>query len=223
MLKPIFITSTGTNIGKTYLSKLIIKKAQKLNLKVNAIKPIISGFNMDNFDTTDTGIILNALGKNKNLIEEVSPWRFKAPLSPNQAAHKENKEIEFKELIDFCLKNLNPINNNNDIVLIEGVGGTMVPINDKFTTLDLMIALDIPIILTIGSYLGSISHTLNAYEVLIYNSININSIVISESEENDIGIEQTRKTLLNHIKNIPIFPLKRGDTDNIVDKILNNL
>ena len=99
----------------------------------------------------------------------------------------------------------------------------MVPINDKFTTLDLMIALDIPIILTIGSYLGSISHTLNAYEVLIYNSININSIVISESEENDIGIEQTRKTLLNHIKNIPIFLLKRGDTDNIVDKILNNL
>ena len=223
MLKPIFITSTGTNIGKTYLSKLIIKKAQKLNLKVNAIKPIISGFNMDNFDTTDTGIILNALGKNKSLIEEVSPWRFKAPLSPNQAAHKENKEIEFKEVIDFCLKNLNPINNNNDIVLIEGVGGTMVPINDKFTTLDLMIALDIPIILTIGSYLGSISHTLNAYEVLIHNSININSIVISESEENDIGIEQTRKTLLNHIKNIPIFLLKRGDTDNIVDKILNNL
>ena len=110
MLKPIFITSTGTNIGKTYLSKLIIKKAQKLNLKVNAIKPIISGFNMDNFDTTDTGIILNALGKNKSVIEEVSPWRFKAPLSPNQAAHKENKEIEFKELIDFCLKNLNPIN-----------------------------------------------------------------------------------------------------------------
>ena len=61
MLKPIFITSTGTNIGKTYLSKLIIKKAQKLNLKVNAIKPIISGFNMDNFDTTDTGIILKEL------------------------------------------------------------------------------------------------------------------------------------------------------------------
>jgi len=223
LLKPIFITSTGTNIGKTYLTSLIIKKAQALNFKVNAIKPIISGFNIENFNTTDTGIISAALGKNQSSIEEVSPWRFEAPLSPDQAAYKENKEIVFKELIDFCLKNLNPIKNINDIVLIEGVGGTMVPINNKYTTLDLMKALDIPVILIIGSYLGSISHTLNAYEVLIQNNININSIVISESEENNIGINQTRKTLLNHIKTISIFSLKRGDTDNIVDKILNNL
>ena len=223
MLKPIFITSTGTNIGKTYLTSLIIKKAQALNFKVNAIKPIISGFNIENFNTTDTGIISAALGKDQSSIEEVSPWRFEAPLSPDQAAYKENKEIVFKELIDFCLKTLNPIKNINDIVLIEGVGGTMVPINNKYTTLDLMKALDIPVILIIGSYLGSISHTLNAYEVLIQNNININSIVINESEENDIGINQTRKTLLNHIKTISIFSLKRGDTDNIVDKILNNL
>jgi len=223
LLKPIFITSTGTNIGKTYLTSLIIKKAQALNFKVNAIKPIISGFNIENFNTTDTGIISAALGKDQSSIEEVSPWRFEAPLSPDQAAYKENKEIVFKELIDFCLKTLNPIKNINDIVLIEGVGGTMVPINNKYTTLDLMKALNIPVILIIGSYLGSISHTLNAYEVLIQNNININSIVISESEENNIGINQTRKTLLNHIKNISIFPLKRGDTDNIVDKILNNL
>jgi len=223
LLKPIFITSTGTNIGKTYLTSLIIKKAQALNFKVNAIKPIISGFNIENFNTTDTGIISAALGKDQSSIEEVSPWRFEAPLSPDQAAYKENKEIVFKELIDFCLKNLNPIKNINDIVLIEGVGGTMVPINNKYTTLDLMKALDIPVILIIGSYLGSISHTLNAYEVLIQNNININSIVISESEENNIGINQTRKTLLNHIKTISIFSLKRGDTDNIVDKILNNL
>ena len=223
MLKPIFIASTGTNIGKTYLSTLIIKKAKILNFKVNAIKPIISGFNIENFDTTDTGIISAALGKDQSSIEEVSPWRFEAPLSPDQAAYKENKEIVFKELIDFCLKTLNPIKNINDIVLIEGVGGTMVPINNKYTTLDLMKALDIPVILIIGSYLGSISHTLNAYEVLVQNNINVNSIVVSESEENDIGINQTRKTLLNHIKNISIFPLKRGDTDNIVDKILKNL
>lgn len=223
MLKPIFITSTGTNIGKTYLSTLIIKEAKKLNFKINAIKPIISGFDINNFYDTDTGIISTALEKGINSIEEISPWRFKAPLSPDQAADKENKEIIFKELIDFCQRNLDPLKNINDIILIEGVGGTMVPINTKYTTLDLMKVLDIPVILIIGSYLGSISHTLNAYEVLKQNNININSIVISESEENDIGINQTRKTLLNYIKKISIFPLKRGDTDNIVEKILNNL
>ena len=100
----------------------------------------------------------------------------------------------------------------------------MVPINNKFTILDLMKSLDIPIILTIGSYLGTISHTLNAYEVLIKNNININSIVLNQSSENDVGIELTKDSLLNYIKNIPIHTIKRNHkNNNVLDKILENL
>lgn len=222
MIKPIFITSTGTNIGKTYLTNLLIKRAMMLNYRIKAIKPIISGFNINNLDESDSGIILKALGKNKSYLDKISPWRFETPLSPDMAANIAKRKINFKELINFC--NSHIISKDEDILIIEGVGGTMVPINNKFTILDLMKRLDIPIILTIGSYLGTISHTLNAYEVLIKNNININSIVLNQSSENDVGIELTKDSLLNYIKNIPIHTIKRNHKDNnVLDKILENL
>jgi len=223
LLKPIFITSTGTNIGKTYLTNLLIKRALKLNYKINAIKPIISGFNIAKLEETDSGIILKALSMDKRRIDEISPWRFKDPLSPDMAAKLAKKEINFKEIINYCNSYIKS-KKDDDILLIEGVGGTMVPINSKYTILDLIKKLNIPIILTIGSYLGSISHTLNSYEVLIKNNVNINSIILNQSNENDVGIELTKSSLLNYIKTIPIYSINRGHkNNNIVDKILDNL
>ena len=222
MQKHAFITSTGTNIGKTFLTEMLIKRAIKLNLKVNALKPIISGFNINNLNETDTGIILDALNASINDIDKISPWRFRDPLSPDTAAKNEEQYISFEDLFSFCKNNIN--NMNYDLTLIEGVGGTMVPINDKYTIMDLIIKLNIPVILTIGSYLGSISHTLNAYEILNKHNINISSIVMMQSEINDVGCETTINSLKNYIKNPPIIYFKRNDLDYIkVDKILNNL
>ena len=222
MKKNAFITSTGTNIGKTFLTKMLINRSIELNYKVSAIKPIISGFNKNNFNETDTGIIINALNTPKIDIDKISPWRFKEPLSPDLAAKNEGKYINFEELIYFCEQSINSI--NNDLVLIEGVGGTMVPINDKFTIMDLIIKLNIPVILTIGSYLGSISHTLNAYEILNKYNINISSIVVMQSESQDVGVEHTINSIKNHIKKTPIIFFKRNNLDYIkVDKIIKNL
>ena len=222
MIKPIFITSTGTNIGKTYLTNLLIKRAINLNYKMKAIKPIISGFNIDDIEQSDSGIILKALGKNKSHIDEISPWRFEAPLSPDMAANIENKKINFKELISFCKSHIK--SKEDDILVIEGVGGTMVPINDQYTILDLMKNLNIPIILTIGSYLGTISHTLNAYEILIKNNIIINSVVLNQSNKDEVDMELTKNSLLNYIKNIPIHIIKRNHkNNNVIDNIIENL
>ena len=222
MKKNAFITSTGTNIGKTFLTKMLINRSIELNYKVSAIKPIISGFDKNNFNETDTGIIINALNTPKIDIDKISPWRFKEPLSPDLAAKNEGKYINFEELLYFCEQSIN--SKNNDLVLIEGVGGTMVPINDKFTIMDLIIKLNIPVILTIGSYLGSISHTLNAYEILNKYNINISSIVVMQSESQDVGVEHTINSIKNYIKKIPIIFFKRNNIDYIkVDKIIKNL
>ena len=222
MKKNAFITSTGTNIGKTFLTKMLINRSIELNYKVSAIKPIISGFNNNNFEETDTGIIINALNTPKIDIDKISPWRFKEPISPDLAAKNEGKYINFEELIHFCKQSIN--SKNNDLVLIEGVGGTMVPINDKFTIMDLIIKLNIPVILTIGSYLGSISHTLNAYEIFKKYNINISSIVVMQSKSQDVGVENTIHSIQNHIKKTPIIFFNRNNLDNIkVDKIIKNL
>ena len=222
-MKPFFITSTGTNIGKTYLTELIIKRCNELNINVNAIKPIISGFVLSKYKKSDTGIILKALNKNRNYINEISPWRFKAPISPDAASNLENKSINFLELVKFCEDKIYKFSQKDGYFIIEGVGGTMVPINEKETIFDLIKSLKIPVILVIGSYLGSISHTLNVVQNFTNNNIIISSIVISQSENNDVGENLTKSSLKKYIKKIPIYFISRtqNNEDNIVDKIID--
>ena len=216
-----FITSTGTNVGKTYLTNLIINRCMKLELNINAIKPIISGFDINNYQNSDTGIILKALGK-KN-IDEISPWRFKTPISPDAAANIENMDINIFNLESFCKKKIKENNADNGYLIIEGVGGTMVPINNHYTVFDLIKSLKIPVILVIGSYLGSISHTLNVIENFKNNNIKIDSIVISQSKIDDVGESLTKRPLSRHIDKIPIYFLNRekDNKDHIIDKIIN--
>ena len=111
---------------------------------------------------------------------------------------------------------------NDSYLLIEGVGGTMVPINDQYTILDLIKFLNIPIILVIGSYLGSISHTLNVLENIKNNDIKLDSIVISQSEIDDVGESLTISSLSKHVEDVPIYYLNRNkeNKDHIIDNIL---
>src|SRR5206468_10474554 len=111
-------------------------------------------------------------------IERISPWRFKAKLSPDVAARREGRTIDFKELTEFCRRAMAA---RKGVLLIEGVGGIMVPLDQHRTVLDLMSMLRIPVILLAGSYVGTISHTLTALEVLARRNIDIAAVVISES------------------------------------------
>jgi len=135
------------------------------NRTVAAFKPVISGFDKREITNSDTGEILAALGEapTKAAATRVSPWRFTPPLAPNMAARAEGRTLDCAALFAFSRKALQE---NADVVLIEGVGGIMVPLDDERTVLDWIVAAGAPVVLVVGDYLGTISHTLTAVEVL---------------------------------------------------------
>lgn len=204
MTQTLFITSSGTGIGKTFVTCAMCRQLQNDGKKVAALKPVISGW--DGSDDMDTVQILNALGQSvtTQTIGQVSPWRFAAPLSPDMAASKEGRQVPFDEVLAFCQQP-----REVDHLLIEGVGGVMVPLTDNETTLDLMKALNVPAVLVVGSYLGSISHTLTAVNALQNASIHLHSIIISESENSGVGLNDTLHSLRNFITGTPISALPR--------------
>ena len=205
-----FITGSGTDVGKTYITRELINRASSLKMKIDAIKPIISGFDMKQFVFSDTGILLESLNKEKNIknIENTSPWRFKHSLSPDMASRIEKKDINFSKVVHFCKHRILEAKKLNKILLIEGVGGMMVPINNNYTILDLIIKLDISVIFVTRNYLGSLSHTLTALNVLKINNIKINSIIINQENKNSVNIDETKISLAKHTKNIPIYLFK---------------
>ena len=210
-----FITATGTDIGKTYVTCSLIKRLVAQNISVLGLKPIISGWE-DYNEETDTCRILSAMGRPffPDDIDTISPWRFIAPLSPDMAAEKEGREINFDKVVKFC----NGAKTLSEHLIIEGVGGVMVPINKEKTFLDLMQEVNLPVILVTGSYLGTISHTLTAINALKSRDIDIHKIIINESE-GGVDLQDTKNTLLN-FTDTHIEVLERGaevDIERVLD------
>lgn len=186
MAQQFFITSSGTEIGKSFVLQKIIKEYREKKQKIHAIKPIISGFNIED-QYNDSALILKALSmqNNEQNLNLISPWRFKEPLAPNIAAKAENKEINLEEVIKFCQREIEKSQKNNVDLFIEGAGGIMAPINDKFTFLDLIKELQIPAILVVGNYLGTISHSLTAIKVMEDSNIKIAKIFLNCPKSNE--------------------------------------
>lgn len=202
-----FITGTGTGIGKTFVTTALCQQLKEQKKHVFAIKPIITGWTNDP-ETNDTLLIADCLSltPSRKQVKAISPWQFKEPLAANLAAKKEGRQIVFEDVIDFCQASmLKHLQSGDHYILIEGAGGIMSPITDDKTYLDLMKALNIPVILVCGSYLGSISHTLTAVETLAHHDISIKNVIISESEESNTSLSDTSKTLSHLLKRQVVY------------------
>jgi dethiobiotin synthetase len=205
-----FITSTGTGIGKTYVTTALIRLARSKNRKVAAFKPVISGFDKQEIARSDTGEILAALGEapTDEAVARISPWRFAAPLAPNMAARAEGQVLDCDALFAFTHKALQE---KSDVTLIEGVGGVMVPLDDEKTVLDWIVAAGAPVVLVVGDYLGTISHTLTALEVLRAKGVETAAIVVSEGEGASVPFEETLAEVARWTGPVPILSMRRGD------------
>jgi dethiobiotin synthetase len=204
----VFITATGTDIGKTFLTEGLIRHIRGAGGAVAAIKPIVSGFDPGAWEESDPAVLLAALGRPVALeeVERISPWRFKAPLSPHMAGRREGRAIVFQDVVEFCRRSMA---GNHGVLLIEGVGGIMVPFDDRRTVLDLMSVLRIPVILVAGSYVGTISHTLSALEVMARRNLDIAAVVVSESEGSSASLEETVGTVERFADAIDVVGIPR--------------
>ena len=204
----VFVTSSGTDVGKTFVTIKLIEELQARGRRVQALKPVASGFDAAQPQSSDTALLLRAQGlevTSENL-DAVSPWRFAAPLSPDMAAARERREIPFEALVAHC----RAAAERDGITLIEGIGGVMVPLDTRHTVLDWIAALGAPTLLVVGSYLGTLSHSLTAAAALRERGIALLGIVVSESLEQPVPAEETAATLARFVADTLVRVLPRG-------------
>lgn len=202
-----FITSTGTEIGKTFITAGLVHQARANGINLRAFKPIISGVTDTTMAGSDTEILAAAQDMPANITtwDSLSPLRFKAPLAPNMAAELEGRSLDYDQLISLCKGWLS----DHDDCLIEGVGGSFVPLVDDYLVVDWIRDLGLPSILVAGSYLGTISHTLATVEAMTQRGLKIDRIIISQSEGADHpDLERTRKEITRHTK-LPTITVPR--------------
>lgn len=177
-MKAFFVAGTGTDLGKTYVGCALLEATRARGLRVDAFKPVVSGFDPAEPEASDPARLAAALGR-PDAWMEVSPRRYRAPLAPNLAARLEGDVLRMDDLVADCRTWLR--GRDIDLALVEGAGGVMSPMTDDATNLDLMAALALPVLLVAGSYLGTASHLLTALEVVRARGLTVAAIVISES------------------------------------------
>lgn len=201
-----FITSTGTGIGKTLVTAALIHQLREQGRKVNAIKPLLTGYTEETAHESDPAVLLAALGReaSASAIEAIAPFRYALPLAPAMAAKSAGRPVNFTALIDFCRRAARP----ETMLLIEGVGGVMVPLDGERTVLDWIVAAEAPAILVVGSYLGTLSHTLTAVEVLHKRGVPLAGLVVSESAGSEVSVAETAH-FLRELTRAPVVVLPR--------------
>jgi dethiobiotin synthetase len=234
MRPALFVTGTGTDIGKTFVSCGLLRAwhrrfpvhalnvhTQKVRpLKVRALKPVSSGFDPAQAAESDAGRLLAALGEavTAESVARVSPWRFAAPLSPDQAAAREGRAIDFDALVAFCRDEA-----ASGPLLVEGVGGVMVPLTARHTTLDWMQQLGWPVLLVSGSYLGTISHTLTALHALAGRGLEVAALVVNGNDPGHVKVADTLASLHRFAPDVPIFALPADPPDPVFDHLAERL
>ena len=210
-MRAFFVTASGTEVGKTVVACLLCRQLSAAGTRVRAVKPVITGFADDAPGGTDTALLLDAQGLDATpgAIAEASPWRFRAALSPDMAARREGRSIDFQGLVDFC-RGLR--DEAGGVLLIEGLGGVLVPLTEKETVADWIAALGVPALLVTGSYLGTLSHTLTAAEALKARGIPLAAVIVSESADSPVPLAETVETLERFVT--PVLALPRlNDTE----------
>ena len=210
-MRAFFVTASGTEVGKTVVACLLCRQLRAAGTRVRAVKPVITGFADDAPGGTDPALLLDAQGLDATpgAIAEASPWRFRAALSPDMAARREGRSIDFRRLVDFC-RGLR--DEAGDVLLIEGLGGVLVPLTDKETVADWIAALGVPALLVTGSYLGTLSHTLSAAESLKARGVPLAAVIVSESADSPVPLAETVETLERFVT--PVLALPRlNDTE----------
>lgn len=211
-MRAVFVAGAHTDVGKTWVCCALLKAARARGCSVDALKPVVSGYLPSTATDTDPGRLLAALGRDLSVeaLEAMSPLRFEAALSPPMAARLEGVTLTLADLLAVCRPVLAA--QTADLLLVEGAGGVMSPMAQDATGLDLQLALGLPTILVGGSYLGGVSHTLTALEVLRARGLAVLGVVVSQSADPDApDFPQTVAAIARFAGDVPVLAAPRDD------------
>jgi dethiobiotin synthetase len=192
----IFITGTDTGVGKTVLTGLLLHHLRRSGCHALAMKPFCSGSRAD-------AELLNAIQDGELARDEINPFFFAEPLAPLVAARKHRRSIGLPE----TLKRIKRLASRCQCLLVEGIGGVMVPLGEGFAVVDLIARLGCRTILVSRNRLGTINHTLLSVNALQHAGINRLRTVLNASSETDPSTNSNCSILSELLAPILIFPI----------------
>lgn len=200
--KGFFITGTDTGVGKTFVTAGIAAALKEKGIDVGVMKPVETGCpeNNGNLEAQDALFLKKAAGVNDD-IDLINPYRFKAPLAPSIASRKEGETVALHRIKE-CYDKLASLHN---LMLVEGAGGLLAPLNDSETVAELVKLLNLPLVIIAASRLGAINHTLLTVKHAQSIGIEVKGIILNYPSFPPDESLSTNQTEIKRLTNLPIF------------------
>lgn len=199
--KGLFVTGTGTEVGKTYVTSLIAKGLYEAGVRVGVYKPVASGciWRGDKLFSEDAEKLWLAAGKPKTL-DQVTPQRFAAALAPNVAAREEGKEVD----ADLLRRGLSSWS-DSDFVLVEGVGGLLSPISEDELVAVLAVDIDLPLLVVVDNRLGCINQTLLTLNAAEKYGLDVSGIVLNDVTHSADESATSNRSEIERLTDVPVL------------------
>lgn len=200
----VFVTGTGTEVGKTVVAAVIARTLAEEGKRVAVFKPAVTG--LEEEGETDHALLRRASGSNQR-DEEIAPYRYQPPASPHLAAALGGEEIDPERLRDAARQAAAEA----DAIVCEGVGGLLVPLFPTYLVRDLAVDLGYPVVVVAGPGLGTINHTLLTLESARTAGLEIASVVLNPWPETPSEIESDNRKTIAELGEVRVETLPRLD------------
>ena len=199
-MKPIFVTATDTDIGKTYVCAGLAYALKKSGIDVGIMKPFACGVKQKiGFSSNDLTILANAA-----MIDDaediINPFFFPIPASPYTAAKNLGVKINVEHVME-CFRKLDQI---HDIMLVEGIGGIMTPILKDYAIIDLIKDLMANTIIVTSSKIGTVNHTVLTCNMCKNMNIPIKGLIINNFDSAGYPIDELERDL-SALTDLPVL------------------
>ena len=197
-MKGFFITGTDTDAGKTYVTSLIIKALRGENIDAVGYKPICCGGREDAYALQEAS---GGDGGGSLDLSKVNPFWMRTPAAPYVAGMFEKKKLEIEPLLQGC-RNLGA---DHEVVLVEGVGGWLVPIHKDYMVSDLAKDMGLPVLLVVGNRLGALNQTLLTVQSMRAAGVEPAGIVVNNLTEDLDTATITNINLAEELTGVPVL------------------
>ncbi len=201
-MRGLFVTGTGTGVGKTIVSAALLAAMRDAGEPVRAYKPVVTGL-ADPPGTWPPDHELLALAAGMTP-EEVAPLRFGPAVSPHLAGSLANEPIDAVTMIERASATASA----GEILVVEGVGGLLVPLTDNFTVRDLAVELTLPLLIAASPDLGTINHTLLTIEAARAAKLDVAAVVLTPWPSEPSQMQQSNRTTITRLGRVEVATLE---------------
>ena len=220
-----FITGTDTGVGKTIVAGGLAALYKNKGLDVGVMKPIATGCKrVNNALISDDAVFLKRSAEVDDAYELINPVGLEQPLAPTVAARLSNTKIDLEKIrMDF-----DSLCERHEYLIVEGIGGLLVPIDEYYFVVDLANEMELPLIIVCRPNLGTINHTLLTVSYAREHGLDVKGIIVNESVENcDDVVKKTNADEIKRLTNLPILGMipfdKRLDVNKFNKEVLLNI